>query len=279
MREVKGILALALAGFGLIALYSFEPRLHPLDQSSPVGPVGGWLGAASFWAFGYAGYLFPVLLALYGVSAFVRRRIAAGWPGRGGLGILLVSVDGHPGPPLRHAERIPHPQGRRARLGVSESLRATVGTVGAWIVLLALIPVGILFVTQVSYGGLSRAAGARLARRLAANAKHGRAGLPSRSPVAPPRSKRSRRRRWSSRSRPSPSPAWSRRAWPGRRRSTSARAAPGLPAPGDRAARGARRPRSASGRARSSRPTPRLSRRSSRTSAPTATSSRPARAR
>ena len=34
--------------------------------------MGGWLGAASFWAVGYAGYLFPVLLALYGVSAFVR---------------------------------------------------------------------------------------------------------------------------------------------------------------------------------------------------------------
>jgi hypothetical protein len=60
VREAKGILALALAGFGFVALYAYDPTLHPLDQSSPVGPVGGWLGWGSFHAFGYAGYLFPV---------------------------------------------------------------------------------------------------------------------------------------------------------------------------------------------------------------------------
>ena len=54
VREAKGILALALAGFGFVALFAYDPRLHPLDQASPVGPVGGWLGAGSFWAVGYA---------------------------------------------------------------------------------------------------------------------------------------------------------------------------------------------------------------------------------
>ena len=80
VREAKGILALALAGFCFVALYAFDPTVHPMDQSSPVGPVGAWLGWASFWAFGYAGYLFPLLLALYGMSAFVRPRLATGWP-------------------------------------------------------------------------------------------------------------------------------------------------------------------------------------------------------
>ena len=70
VREAKGILALALAGFGFVALYAYDPMLHRLDQSSPVGPVGGWLGWASFHAFGYGGYLFPVLLVLYGASAW-----------------------------------------------------------------------------------------------------------------------------------------------------------------------------------------------------------------
>src|SRR5262245_35200313 len=87
VREVKGILALALAAFALVALWSFDPRLHVLDQTSPVGPVGSWLGWASFWAFGYAGYLFPVLLALYGVGAFVRSRLAQGWPAAAGLAL------------------------------------------------------------------------------------------------------------------------------------------------------------------------------------------------
>jgi len=94
VREAKGILALALSGFGFVALYAFDPTLHPLDQSSPVGPVGAWLGWGSFHAFGYAGYLFPVLLALYGVSAFVRPRMAHGWQAAAGLGILLVSAAG-----------------------------------------------------------------------------------------------------------------------------------------------------------------------------------------
>ncbi len=168
VREAKGILALALAGFALIALYSFDPWLHLLDQSSPVGPVGGWLGAASFWAVGYAGYLFPVLLALYGLSAFLRPRMAAGWPAAVGLGILLISATG------MLARLSDTPSVYRIHKGgvlgwsVSEALRLSVGTVGAWIVLLALVPVGILFVTQISFGVLSRAARTRLARRLAA---------------------------------------------------------------------------------------------------------------
>ena len=88
VREAKGILALALAGFGFVALYAYDPMVHPLDQSSPVGPVGAWLGWGSFQAFGYAGYLFPVLLALYGVSAFVRPRVAHGW--QAGVGLLIL---------------------------------------------------------------------------------------------------------------------------------------------------------------------------------------------
>jgi len=31
VREVKGILALALSGFGFVALYAFDPTLHLLD--------------------------------------------------------------------------------------------------------------------------------------------------------------------------------------------------------------------------------------------------------
>jgi S-DNA-T family DNA segregation ATPase FtsK/SpoIIIE len=137
VREAKGILALALAGFGFVALYAYDPTLHPLDQSSPVGPVGGWLGWGSFHAFGYAGYLFPVLLTLYGVSA-----------------------------------------------SVSEALRLSIGTVGTWIILLALIPLGVLFVTRIPYSVLSRGLRARFGRLRRAEAKKGRSLAPA-SPGAP----------------------------------------------------------------------------------------------
>src|SRR5262249_30031533 len=165
VREAKGILALALAGFGMVAIWSFDPRLHPLDQSSPVGPVGGWLGAASFWAVGYAGYLLPVLLAVYGVSAFVCPRLAPGGPAGGGPAILLLGATGIFARASDTASIYRIHRGGVLGWAVSETLRLTVGTVGTWIVLLALLPVGVLFVTQISYGVLSRALGARYARR------------------------------------------------------------------------------------------------------------------
>jgi S-DNA-T family DNA segregation ATPase FtsK/SpoIIIE len=164
VREAKGILALALAGFGLVALGSFDPKLHPLDQSSPAGPVGAWLGAGSFWAVGYAGYLVPLLLALYGISAFVRTRIAATWHALIGLVLLLLSLTGMLARASDTVSPIRIHKGGVVGWGVAEALSMSVGAVGTWIILLALIPVGVLFVTQISYGVVSRALGARLRR-------------------------------------------------------------------------------------------------------------------
>src|SRR2546422_808527 len=47
---------------------------------------------------------------------------------------------------------------------VAEGLALSVGAVGTWIILIALVAVGVLFVTQISYGVLSRALRSRLAR-------------------------------------------------------------------------------------------------------------------
>ena len=40
VSEVKGILALLAAGFGLVALATFDPSVTPGDQQGPTGPVG-----------------------------------------------------------------------------------------------------------------------------------------------------------------------------------------------------------------------------------------------
>jgi S-DNA-T family DNA segregation ATPase FtsK/SpoIIIE len=165
VREAKGILALALAGFGFVAFYTYDPTIHPLDQASPVGPVGAWLGWASFHAFGYAGYLFPILLALYGVSAFVRPRVAHGWQAAAGLLILLVSATGILARASDTLAEYRLHKGGVAGWAVSEALMVSIGTVGTWIVLLALVPVGVLFVTRIPYSVLSRALRARFGRR------------------------------------------------------------------------------------------------------------------
>jgi S-DNA-T family DNA segregation ATPase FtsK/SpoIIIE len=184
VREAKGILALALAGFGFVALYAYEPTLHPLDQSSPVGPVGGWLGWGSFHAFGYAGYLFPVLFTLYGVSAFVRPRMAHGWQAGAGLAILLVSATGILARASDTLTEFRVHKGGVVGWAVSEALRLSIGTVGTWIILLALIPLGVLFVTRIPYSVLSRGLRARFGRLRRSEGKKGRSPGPA-SPATP----------------------------------------------------------------------------------------------
>ncbi|HEY5724776.1 MAG TPA: DNA translocase FtsK 4TM domain-containing protein [Methylomirabilota bacterium] len=161
VREIKGILALALAGFGLVALYAFDPTRHPLDQSSPVGPVGLWLGWAAFWAFGYAGYVFPLLLILYGAGAFVRAPLARGWPGLAGLALLLVSLTGILARRSDTLAELRVHKGGMLGWAVGEALGTTVGSVGSWIILLAILPVAALFITQASLGGVFRLLRAR----------------------------------------------------------------------------------------------------------------------
>jgi S-DNA-T family DNA segregation ATPase FtsK/SpoIIIE len=156
-REVKGILALALAGFVLFALALFNPSLRPADQASPVGPLGVWLAWAVFWAFGYAGYLVPLALAFYGVSAFLRRRLTAGWPALAGFACLLVAFTGL----LARASSALVHKGGLFGWGVLELLHRSVGEVGALLVLLPAVPIGILFLTQESYAGLFRGVASR----------------------------------------------------------------------------------------------------------------------
>ena len=179
VREAKGILALALAGFGFVALYAYDPTLHPLDQSSPVGPVGGWLGWGSFHAFGYAGYLFPVLFTLYGVSAFVRPRMAHGWQAGAGLAILLVSATGILARASDTLAEFRVHKGGVVGWAVSEALRLSIGTAGTWIILLALIPLGVLFVTRIPYSVLSRGLRARFGRLRRVEGKKGRSPSPA----------------------------------------------------------------------------------------------------
>jgi S-DNA-T family DNA segregation ATPase FtsK/SpoIIIE len=168
--EVKGIVALAAAGFGLVALATFDPARPPAEQQSPVGLVGVWLGWAAFQSFGYAGFLLPLLLGAWGAAAFV-------WPlvGRGvlpvtGLALLLVSTAG-----LLAQASIALSRGAAARpatvggglvgWALSTTLRAGLGGLGAWLVLFAALAIGVLLVTRVSYGALARVTAERLRRR------------------------------------------------------------------------------------------------------------------
>ncbi|MBI4637483.1 MAG: DNA translocase FtsK 4TM domain-containing protein [Candidatus Rokubacteria bacterium] len=156
LREVRGITALVIAGFLLVALATIDPSRPPNDQQGPAGPVGVWLGWSVFQALGHAGFLLPLLLGTWGASAFVRAPVARGWTLPVGLALLLAAATGL----LTHALDEPAPpplyHGGFVGWAIGGGLRAALGSVGAWLVLAAAIPIGVLFVTQVPYAALWR---------------------------------------------------------------------------------------------------------------------------
>ena len=161
VSELKGIVALLVAGFGLIALATFDPTLTPAEQQGLTGPVGVWLGWATFQSFGYSGYLLPLLLGAWGASAFLRPIVVRGWVPLVGLAALLGSAAGI----LTQATRV------RGAIGgglvgyaTTGALHAGFGDVGTWLMLLAAIPIGVLCVTRVSYAAVVRVTTSRLAK-------------------------------------------------------------------------------------------------------------------
>ena len=170
VREARGILAIAVAGFAIVSLAVFDPALPAREQATSVGPVGWWLGWALFRALGYAGFLVPMLLGAWGLSAFVRPKIARGWVPLVGLGALLLAAAGilQQAADTFVAERVTRggilATGGSVGWALTSMLHATLGRFGAWLVLLAAVPVAVLLVTQASYAAVIRLVAARVAR-------------------------------------------------------------------------------------------------------------------
>ena len=176
LSEVKGIVALLAAGFGLVALATFDPALTPAEQHGPTGPIGVWLGWVSFQSFGYASFLLPLLLGAWGASAFLRPLVVRGWVPLAGLAALLVSTAGLLTQITRAGSGV---GGGIVGYTVTTVFHAGFGDVGTWLALVAAVPIGVLCVTRVSYAAVARLTTARLVklrRRKAPSVSAGRAG-------------------------------------------------------------------------------------------------------
>jgi S-DNA-T family DNA segregation ATPase FtsK/SpoIIIE len=162
VSEVKGILALLAAGFGLVALATFDPSLTPGHQQGPTGPVGAWLGWASFQSLGYASLLLPILLGAWGASAFLRPLVVRGWSPFAGLAMLLVSAAGL----LTQATSVKSGGVGGGLIGHAATglLHSGFGNVGTWLALVSAIPIGVLCVTRASYAAVLRVTSSRFTR-------------------------------------------------------------------------------------------------------------------
>jgi S-DNA-T family DNA segregation ATPase FtsK/SpoIIIE len=171
-REVRAIGGLVVAAFALVALATYRPVVE--GGYGPSGPIGHYLAWALYHTVGYAAFLFPLLVALWAANTFVRPLIPHGWAPAAGLAIFLISATALL---TQSSQALPGDDVRAGGLvgwGLVTGLRATLGNVGAWLIPLAGIPVGLLFITQVSYGAISRVMAARLRERRAASAKASR---------------------------------------------------------------------------------------------------------
>ena len=175
LGEVKGILAILIAGFGLVALLTFDSRLTPAAQNSPTGPIGVWIAWAIFQSFGYAGFLLPILLGAWGASAFVRPLVMRGMLPFLGLAVLLVSATGLLTQAI--AARPNAVAGGIVGRTVTSVLSSGFGNVGTWFALLAAIPIGVLCVTRVSYAALARVTTTRFSKLPRRKGRTARAGL------------------------------------------------------------------------------------------------------
>ena len=179
LREAKAIGGLVIAAFALVALATY--RGDVTTGYGPSGPIGHYLAWALFQTFGYAALLFPLLLGLWAAGTFLRPLVPRGWAPIVGLAIVLIATT------AILTQSSPALPGDDVTAGgvigwaLVEGLRSTLGNAGAWLIPLAAIPVGLLFITQVSYAVVSRVLAARLRKRRATAAKK-----PARTAVVAP---------------------------------------------------------------------------------------------
>jgi S-DNA-T family DNA segregation ATPase FtsK/SpoIIIE len=166
VREAWAVVVFGIAAYLGASLLSYDPGLHWLDQETMVGVVGLWLGWALFTAAGDAGYLVPLALGAWAVSAVVRT------PGRLGLSPLLgtgLGLAGLAGLLARVSGPSDgvwlHRGGLLGRL-VDGTLRQALGDLGSLLVLLTALAVAGLCLIQTSYAGLSRRLATALGRAL-----------------------------------------------------------------------------------------------------------------
>ena len=160
LREVKAILALAVALFVFMALASYDPFLP--DEPNRMGIVGSWVAWALFWSLGYAAYLLSLAGIGYGLLVFFRPAVPLSRTSPWGFAIGLTSVAGLLGRLSDVRSEVRLHEGGVIGWGVNEGLSRVVGPTGGLLVLATALLCAFLLVTHLSYILLS----VRAVRRL-----------------------------------------------------------------------------------------------------------------
>src|SRR5919206_2485718 len=159
--RLNEIIAVALCALGvllLLCLVFFNPNDNSLNSTGAsttrnlVGPVGAYVSDALLQTFGLAAYLLPLLLFALAWRRFRTRRLQAPLLRIFGLAVILLSAAA-----LLGLFSFPLLFDRRVRAGgalgtlIAGALASALNTVGAGILLGALLVTGILLATNFSF--------------------------------------------------------------------------------------------------------------------------------
>ena len=149
LREVKAILALALAVFVFLTLASYDPFLP--DEPNRMGIVGSWIAWALFWGLGYAAYLLSLGGIGYGLLVFFRPAVPLSRTAPWGFALGLLSLAGLLGRVSETRSEVRLHQGGVIGWGVNEGLKQVVGPTGGLLILATALLCAFLLATHLSY--------------------------------------------------------------------------------------------------------------------------------
>jgi S-DNA-T family DNA segregation ATPase FtsK/SpoIIIE len=161
LNELIGFLGITLAILMALSLLSYSPNDASLDVAAPlaaanparnwIGPAGSHLADLLFQIVGYAAFLFPAGMAIFGLGWFRSRAAEAPIAKSIGAVLLLIFVPAELSMMHTPLVRGSLPAGGLIGTLTADGLRATFNPVGAHLVALAAIIVAIFLTTPFSF--------------------------------------------------------------------------------------------------------------------------------
>ncbi|HEV2489941.1 MAG TPA: DNA translocase FtsK [Candidatus Acidoferrales bacterium] len=166
INELIGFVGMTLAVLLALSLLSYSPLDASFNVSAAaptpgpshnwIGPVGSYAADLYFQGLGYAAFLFPIALYLFGWRWFRSRDFAAPVAKLIGFCLLVFALPAEL--VLTDAPRVRGALPAGGMLGtlMASGLRAALNSIGAHLVALACLFVGLLLTTQFTFSGSAR---------------------------------------------------------------------------------------------------------------------------
>jgi S-DNA-T family DNA segregation ATPase FtsK/SpoIIIE len=171
MQEIKGLGFLALAIWLLVSLVTYwtPPGEAAAAGRNLGGDAGFYLANGLLTAFGWAGYLAAVLLGSWGCVIVARRKVS--WPFVRVLGalflvaVLALILQLAIGPEPLLDNRLPYGPGGWLAVEITPNLVGRFGTVGLWVMLVAMGLISSILATEMAFYPALSALGEWLSER------------------------------------------------------------------------------------------------------------------